>query len=140
MIIDQLFDIYKQESWHKTRMNYEDFTNYTEILIDRKNTFWVEIDGQVVGYMELLKINFEQLGRLVCDEPFYVDLEDTTSGNIAWVQSFWIDARFRNGEVIRKMKEPYYERISTCDYITGKNNKHEIVKVYKTHRLVKLGA
>jgi hypothetical protein len=133
--IQQLFEIYqKEERWQKFKISYPNFYVYTKILIDRGNLFWVERDGWIVGYMELLKIGFEQLGRLVCDELFCVDIEDTVSGDIAWVHNFWIDSRYRNGSVIKEMKEPYYRMIADCKYITGKKNKgHEAIKVYKNH-------
>jgi hypothetical protein len=76
-------------------------------------------DDKLVGYCETLRINYEQLGRLVLNQEFPVFHEDTINGNVACVNNVWIHPEYRRGSVVKKMKVKWYEDNGHCDYYVG---------------------
>ena len=133
-VILQLIDIYYfKETWHKNKLPVKQAFIHFETAFFRENLI-VSVDnkGNVLGYMEYWRINYEQLGRLLCKDDFLYDLEDTSSGNICYFANTWIDPRERKDEVFRQMKHLFFVNNKNCEVIVGEPSKRpNTVKIYK---------
>lgn len=119
-IIEQLVDIYlNKETWHKTKMSYEDAYKYHQTMFDRGNIIIWEKQGIVLGYVETWRVNFEQFGRLVCGCDFYADAEDCQTGKIAYLANTWIHENHRSTNVIKMLKIEWLRKHFVCDYFVG---------------------
>ena len=133
-IIDQLYLVYLEEEWwDEPKVARHEIDAYHRILLKRGNIIYEMNSDKLIGYMEVLKINFDQFGRLVCKAEFNHIDEDTTSGTVAVVQSTWIDKEFRNTDVIKNIRNRVYEFTKDCWYFTGiaLRKKTQPIKVFK---------
>lgn len=118
MIIDQLTDIYlNKETWHKNKLSKEEADEYHRRLIMQKNIITYIEDKKLIGYIEVWKINFEQLGRLICEIPFFVFDENITDGNIAYISNMWISPDHRFNLVNKRIVKDFFNRFSSCEYM-----------------------
>ena len=137
-IIDQLVRIYEtEEPWHTTRLSREEAVKYHQKLYDDGCIIVYHELGVVLGYIEVWRLSFEQLGRCVCRHPFSAYLEDVKSGNIAYVANMWIDTKFRQGSVIKILKHLFFSSYHDCEYYVGESmsKKSQPVKVFKREDL-----
>ncbi len=137
-IIDHLYEIYLKEEWWDTpKVERHVIDAYHRVLLSRGNIFYEDEGDKLIGYAEILKINFEQFGKVICKAYFDHMVEDTLQGNIALVQSVWIDKEHRNTNVIKNMKVKFLEFTKDCDYFTGiaLRKKTQPVKVFHRSKL-----
>lgn len=134
-IISQLCEIYlNHERWHDNKLSYTESLKYFKEMISRGNVIWNEDKhGNILGYCEFFRINFEQWGRMVCHAPFYTFDENTTDGNIAYVANVWIHPYYRRSFVYKDLKERFYKLNNHCDYYVGSalRKKTQPIKVFK---------
>ena len=131
-ILNQLWDIYQKESWHKTRLNRTEFDKYTEKLINDSNIIYYEKDGVILGYVEFWRINYEQFGRLICNAPFSAYLENVKDGNICYVANVFILEEHRQSSVVKILKYKFLANNNHCEYFVGEalRKKTQPVKVF----------
>jgi hypothetical protein len=132
--IEQIIDIYiNQLSWIEEKDRAR-LRGYVSIALERGNLFWaVDESGNVIGVCETLKITYEQLGRIVCKEDFFIDLENTTDGDVALVNQVWIDKECRHGKVFKTMMKEWYRRFHTCKHFMG-HARRKTVGMYKSFK------
>lgn len=132
-IVDQLSEVYyKYEWWHKNRLNKIELDKYHIKLLDNNNIIYYEENGELLGYVEFWRINFEQFGRLICQCPFSAYLEDVQSGKIAYVANVWIKENVRHTHVARVLKLMFFNANENCEFFVGeaRRKKSEPVKVF----------
>lgn len=131
-LAEQLTFIYEQvETWHKIRLSTADANVYHERLLMQGNIVTIVEDGVLKGYIEVWKINFEQLGRLLCGISVYVYDENITDGNIAYINNGWIAEDYQNTDMARKLEAKFTEQFKDCIYVARKRQKYsEAFKVY----------
>lgn len=137
-IIEQLTHIYHtEENWHIKKLSIEESNKYHEKLLMQNNIGVFTKDGEVLGYFECWRINFEQFGRLVCGVPVYTFEENITDGNIALVNNVWIHPDHRNGEVYKYLRNKFYELNHNCDFYVGfaLRKNHQPIKVFTKDKL-----
>lgn len=138
-IVEQLCDIYyHKEYWQKDILSPDLAVKYHQRALGKGNIQVYEENGEVLGYYEVWRINFEQFGRLVCHtEDFYANDEDTTNGNIAYVANVWIKPEHRKGKVFRELKLRFFKQTYNCEYFVGEaiRKKCGLVKVFKKSEL-----
>ena len=137
-IIDQLVRIYEtEEPWHTTRMSHEEAVKYHQKLYDDGCIIVYHELGVVLGYIEVWRLSFEQLGRCVCRHPFSAYLEDVKSGNIAYVANVWVDEKFRRGSVMKMIKHLFFAAHHDAEYFVGEalRKKTQPVKAFKRDEL-----
>lgn len=137
-VLDQLWDVYiNHEWWSDHSLRRDQFDRYTQKLIDDGNIFYVMDGSKVVGYTEVWKINFEQFGRLVCGENIAADSEDVITGKLGYVANVWIDVLYREGWVVKAMREKYFDFTKDVDYHCGqaKRKSADLIKVFKASKL-----
>ena len=134
MVIDELIRIYyEEENWHKEKLSRTEAYKYYKKLLEEGRILVYEELGEVIGYVESWKINFEQFGRLVCHAPFCAYKEDINSGNISYVANTWIRKDRRRGNVYKALRLGYYRQNSNCEYYVGSalRKKTQPIKVFK---------
>lgn len=139
-IIKQLTEVYLSpaEYWHTRKLSSDESDRYHQIMIERGNIIWSEDkEGFLLGYCEFFRINFEQLGRLICHAPFYNLDENTTDGNICLVHNGWIRPEYRFSFVIEDIKKEFFEKNKHCDYFveSALRKKTQPIKVFKKEDL-----
>lgn len=118
MIIDDLTYIYLNfETWHKNKLSQEEANKYHERLLMQGNILTYVDNGKLIGYVEAWKINYDQLGRILCEVPFYVFDEDITNGNIAYIHNMWISPEYRGNLVKNKILKEFFTKFSDCQYL-----------------------
>ena len=79
-------------------------------------------DGELLGYYEVWKITNAQLEKVLSNE-FAAPLEDTTTGNIAFLANVWVVDDGRKRRVFRNLQARFFDMIDECDLITGREAK-----------------
>jgi hypothetical protein len=131
-LAEQLTFIYQHvETWHKKKLSNAEANLYHERLLMQGNIVTIVEDGVLKGYIEIWRINYEQLGRLMCGETIFAFDENITDGNIAYVNNGWIAEDYRNIDMARKLEKKFMEKFKDCKYISRKRQKYsESFKVY----------
>ena len=132
-IAEQLVDIHlKYETHYKDITSYDESLNYHTQMLDKGVILTYKKEGELLGYVEAWKINFEQFGRLVCHVPFKQLQENITDGKIAYVANTFILPEYRNSEVYKILKSKFFEYTKNCDYYCGValRKKHQPIKVF----------
>ena len=131
-LAEQLTFIYQNlENWHKSKLSEADANMYHERLLMNGNIITIIEDDVVVGYMEVWRINAEQLGRLMCGENISVFEENITNGNIAYVSNGYIIGGHRFSSVANKLQNIFKEKFKECKFIARERRKNnQPFKVY----------
>jgi len=92
---------------------------YHSYMIGKDAISMVIENGRLLGYVAYYRINFEQLGRLVCQLPFNALAEDIVSGNILYLIDISIDPEYRGTHVIKELKQMFFSKNADCDFFIG---------------------
>ena len=139
-MVDQLVKIYlTEEGWHKNKMSEEEAHNYHKKMLERGNILTYLEDDEIVGYVEVWKINFEQFGKLICQVPFSGLYEDVSSGYIAYVANTWIKESVRNTKVIKILRAKFFNFCHDCAFFVGEaeRKKSGLVKVFRQPEFIR---
>ena len=137
-ITEQLTTIYfTQEWWHHNKLPREEAMKYHSKLYNDGNITVYLKDEEVLGYLEVWRINFEQFGKLICHAPFSAYLQDIKSGNIAYVANTWIAPEHRGGVVYKYLRNSFFINNHSCDYFVGQamRKRTQPIKVFKKSNL-----
>lgn len=136
-IIEQLTYIYHNfEGWHKNKLSKEDSNKYHERLLMQGNILTIIEGGELKAYLEIWKINYEQLGRLLCGLPFYVFDEDIIGGEIAYVSNGWVSDNYNNTDAHKVLMGEFINKFKDCKFVARKRYKYnESFKVYPINYL-----
>src|SRR6266705_2313492 len=119
-IIQQLVEIYQRfEWWHKERLTKEQAEKYHEILLSKNRIILCIHDSVVLGYVESWRVNFEQLGRLICHERFCAETEDFETGPICYVANTFIRPEWRDTYVYKYLRSEFFRQNFSCSYFVG---------------------
>ena len=132
-LVTQFVRIYYEELDHfVTKLPVEEAVKYYQTLLDKGRLFYIIEDGEIVALSESWRVNFEQFGRIICDEPISV-YEDIETGYIAYVADIWIREDRRQSNIIKTLFNAFRELNKDCTYFVGqaRRKKCEPVKVFK---------
>ena len=118
-IIDQLWNIYQHEDWHKNRLIKAEADKYHTKLYALGNIATCYDNDILVGYAEIWFLNHEQLGRIICGEHFSAYLEDVQNGYIAWLANIYIKPEYRKTQTLRILRDKFYSLSKHCKYYSG---------------------
>jgi len=138
IIIKKLFEIYdKFEWWHKTKLDEESANKYHKHLIESGNIITVVSDEMLLGYCEFWRINYEQFGRIICGEGFSAIQENVTNGYIAYVANTFVQPEARKKEVLKMLRDRFFEVNKCCLYFVGEARRKSTapVKVFKNRHI-----
>lgn len=137
--VEQLNKVYFTEEWWQSHSETPaGITNYHQGMLDKGNIITYIKDGELLGYVEVWFINFEQFGRLICGDTFIAPFEDTQNGNIAYLANCWIKEEYRRSQVTNLLKIQFFRKCSHCDYFVGEalRKRTQPIKVFKKSELV----
>ena len=122
----QLVEIYlEKETWHKTKLSYEKAKKYFDKLIKDQRVITCIEGNKVVGYIESWRLDLAQYGCLISGGPFSAYKENVTDGEICYVADIYIDEDYRNTDVIKRLKNEFFEQNKDCKFITGEEVKRD---------------
>jgi len=134
-IISQLVDIYlsNEEYWHKNKLPRQESERYFDCLLKKGNIIYYMQNEELVGYVEFWRINYEQMGRLLCKEVFLPMEENINDGKICYLSNTWIKPECRMTNVARLLKVQFFKHNFRCEYFIGEalRKPHAPVKVFK---------
>ncbi len=113
---------------------------YHAHLLDKDAIRFAMAGDRLLAYVAYYRINHEQLGRLVCQEPFNAMTEDIQNGNICYLIDVTVDPDFRNGEVMKSLKKLYFAKNQDCDYFIGHaiyKKRSQPIRVFKRTEFMK---
>jgi len=121
------------------RLSEYEISNTIGVLLDKDRIRCVLDDyGQLLGYVESWRLNFEQWGRMVCHvKPFDVGLEDIETGPIAVVANVTIHPAYRSSHVIRELRHLFFEQNAGAKYLVGEalRKKTQPIKVFTADKV-----
>lgn len=99
----------------------------------KQRLLYVEQDGELLGYVESWRINYQQFGRKLCGEPVDIEKEDIETGKICYINNVTIRPDVRKGLTIKLLRNKFYLQNIDAEYVVGERNgkKHRPVKVFK---------
>jgi len=135
-LVDQLVDFYYIfDQFQEPHLPKEEVRKTIEILLQKGRIITSVENGVLLGYTEHWRINFEQLGRLVCHvEPFNVATEDIEHGPICFLSNVTVRPDFRWSKTILKMRNELFERNKDSLFFVGEANrkKENLWKCFRT--------
>lgn len=140
MIIEQLTHIYEtQEEWHKNRLSHEEANAYHERLLVNGNILTYIIKDEIIGYLEFWLIDYNQFGRLVCNQPILTDIENLLDGNIALINNMWISEKDRNGKAFNTLAAQFLSRCKSADFYVAfrRVKRNQPIQVYTRDEIMK---
>jgi ribosomal protein S18 acetylase RimI-like enzyme len=137
-ITAQLIDFHKKETWHKDALSDSELEHYFDVLLKKERILMVMDKELVLGYVESWRINFEQLGRILCGERFCAESEDVQTGAIAYVANTHVLPQYRNFGVVSSLKNQFIKQNFTCKYFVGeaRRKKHQPFKCFNRSEII----
>jgi ribosomal protein S18 acetylase RimI-like enzyme len=138
---NKLVQFYRLHNPVASSLSDEELAEYFK-LIDERNNLVVECDqgGDIIGFIEFWRINYEQLGRIMVHGLIDARDEDTITGSICFFANTAIHPDFRKSEVGEFMKKKFFLMNYNCDFFCGdairKINKHTF-NIYKRSHIFK---
>jgi len=136
LIIDQLLEFYyKYDKFQTGYLKEEEARKIYETLLSRNRLhLYLDNSGRLLGYGESWRIDYWILGRLICGENLYGELDtiDIENGDIAYLQNVTIHPDWRNTTVLKMLRNDFFSRNFNCKYFIGhaKRKKTQPVKVF----------
>ena len=135
MLIDQLVEFYyKYDTFQEAYLPEERARQIYQLLLDRDRLHIYQNAGELLGYGESWRINYEQFGRIICGHNLYnhIEDEDISTGNIAYLANVTIHPDWRNKTVLNILRNDFFTKNYSCDYFVGhaKRKKTQPVKVF----------
>ena len=135
-IIEQLVKVYQDNELgnYGVLTDLETERYYSSMLGNGRIQTLVE-HNNLLGFIESWRVNFEQLGRIVCWTNFSALKEDITKGDIAWVSDIWVAKDRRgDGEVAKRLIEMFKEANQDALYFLSQrvktDGKAKYIRVY----------
>jgi hypothetical protein len=113
---------------------------YHEYMIGKDAISMVIENGRLLGYVAYYRINFEQLGRLVCQLPFNALEEDIVSGNILYLIDVTIDPEYRGTHVYKQLRDMLFSKNADCEFFIGHaiyKKRSQPIRVFKRTEIMK---
>lgn len=137
-ILDQLVYFYYHHDLFQPEPRlpeYEIRNTWQNILNKERVLYTLNEEGKILGYVESWRINYAQLGWILCNNPFDVALHDIVSGNICYVANTTILPEYRFTHVVRDLKTRFFEQNKECEFFVGeaRRKKHQPFKVFRRH-------
>ena len=125
----------KYDPYQQKDVSKEHIKNTFVTLLDKNRVIYkLDPNGDLIGFVESWRINYEQFGKLICNPNKQPDLRqwDIETGNICYLGNILIHPDFRQGLVIRYLKTEFFKQNFMCEYFVGERvaKKHKPVKVF----------
>jgi len=106
-----------------------------QTLIDKNRIILSQdFNGNLYGFVESWRINYQQLGWLMCHPKNHPNLDhwNIEDGNICYLANIVIKPEFRKGWVARYFKQEFFKKNYMCEFFMGEalRKKHKPVKIF----------
>jgi hypothetical protein len=120
-LVDQLVKIYYEEEWwHKEKLDGPNAILYHQTLLDKQRILYLaDPFGELIGYVESWRLDYGQLGRIICGLPFAATEEDVNTGDIAYVANAWIRRAERHGIVYKQLRSMFFKQNFQAKFFVG---------------------
>ncbi len=130
----KLVEFYRKYNLVECKLSDEEFMAYFIAMDHRKNLIieW-DYEFEVIGFIELWRISYEQLGRIMVHGCIDAREEDTASGNICFLANLAIHPEHRNGPVADLLRRRFFKENYTCSYFCGDSRRrahHHTFNIY----------
>lgn len=132
-LIIQLRKFSREFDCIKSALFDETLDAYHNQLLFKGRLIHVEQDGELLGYVESWRINYEKFGRKICGEAIDIHTEDIQTGKICYINNVTINPDARRGYTIKLLRNKLFLKDQDAEYVVGERNgkKHRPVKVFK---------
>lgn len=141
-VLDELLRFYHTLDPDYTRnesMSENQLRDVYRVLLAKDRLRMVfDVNQTLLGYVESWRISFDQFGRLLCKHGrFDIAYEDVQHGPICYVANVTVDPLHRRGDVIRTLRDLYFQQNQDALYFVGEalRKKTQPVKVFKASDL-----
>jgi hypothetical protein len=135
-VVEQLVDFYYDYDRFQTHnLPKDEVSNTIGVLLDKGRIVYHEELGELLGYVESWRINYEQFGRRICNQhmKFDVGLENIQTGPVCYLANTTIRPSHRMGYVYMILADKFFEQNSDAEYFCGRASRKRpgLVKVFK---------
>jgi hypothetical protein len=131
-LVRQFVYVYENyENWHTKKLPKEEAEKYHKALLQKGRLLYYTDTRGLAGYVESWRLTFDQLGRIICHEPFFPIQEDINTGDICYLANIWIRPDRRN-DIIKTLKLMFFRQNYICKYFIGHalRKKTQPIKVF----------
>lgn len=117
---------------------HDEAVEYFERLMMNGNIITCVIDGELCGFIEFWRINYEQFGRLCCNITL-AHQEDLLNGNVCLITRMWITPDLRNAKVFISLGKNLIDKNKECTHFAAMqfSKKHKPIQVYTREEILK---
>lgn len=138
-IIEKIIDLYENIlPKNQIMLPHSEALEYFERLMMNGNIITYVKDGELLGFLEFWKVNFEQFGR-ICAGVTLDHSEDLLNGNIGMITRMWITPTMRNGETFLHLGRAFLEKNQGCSHYAAMqfHKNHKPLQVYSRDQIIK---
>ena len=141
-LAEQLVEVYlTQETWHTKKLTYEQALDYYNVAISKGRIIYYEQFGEILGYVESWRINYDQFGRILCRLPFNIKEEDVERGNICYIEGTWIKPEKRGfgNPIPQYLTQQVFKQNFECEFFVGEAMRKQagFIKILKRTDAIK---
>lgn len=135
-----LVEFYRNYNLVPSALTDEELASYFELVNNRGNLI-VERDemGNIVGFCEFWKIDYEQLGRIIVHGLIDAREENTTNGTLAFVANVAVHPDYQKKGIFEAMKVKFFMYNFNCTHFCGDSHRkkhHQTFNIYKRTELI----
>lgn len=105
-ILSQFIQYYYSGECSDEKQEYDGVVKYFRKLLDNNNIVYkTDETGNMIAFMEFWLINPEQAQRIMDGGKIFPRDEDIMSGDICYINDFWVNQEYRKGNSIKIFKE-----------------------------------
>ncbi len=131
-ITEQLVQIYKDEVRpYGTLTELEARRYYNKMVAHGRIHLYMD-SSYIAGFIESWRLDYEQLGRVVCWSDFNALEEDVTNGDIAYISDIWIRDYKRGTGVTKILIDMFKNANRDAEYYVSRRHKNKVkyIRVY----------
>ena len=119
-VLDQLTRIhYEYENWHDKNQPKSEVKQYISKVIKKGRLLVYVSQGEVLGYVESWRLDYDQWGKIVCHESFSPCDQEVNFGPIAYVANVWIHPDHRRSNVFKMLYIGFMQQNWNAKYFVG---------------------
>lgn len=105
-ILKQLLDYYYSDDCSNEKHPCDGVITYFRKLLESNNIVYkTDEEGNMIAFMEFWMLNMEQAQRIINGGRVRARDEDVTSGDICYIDDFWVAKEYRSKGNIKMFKE-----------------------------------
>ena len=137
-ILKQLIKIYKELHKDAMALSKEELEiYYTKMLKDNRIEYILE-NREVVGFMESWRLDYEQLGRVVCWKDFNAMKENIKDGKIVYICDVWVKKTKRDGIIFNILLKNFENSNKDGHSCLSRRHGGKYIRVYNKENALKL--